>query len=1006
MKRYFTLALLLLLICDAMAQNQYEQQFVDYDIDVQLDDEKHLLHGNYRLEYHNNSNDDLHYIYFHLWPNAYKNKTTAYAQQQIRMGSSDFYFTDEANLGAIDSLAFTVDNGTCRLEYDANHVDIAKLHLDTPLKAGEKLVITTPFRVKIPQLHSRLGRVDQYYQITQWYPKPAVYDAEGWHPMPYLDMGEFYSEYGNFEVDITLPANYLVGATGEMMTEEEKIFRQQQEKIGREFEKGQPSAAPLKTVKFVAQNVHDFAWFTSKDFILKQSSVTLASGQEVKTYAYFPPDAGNAWDEATDFLNRSVAFYSEKVGQYPYPHASAVYGGGTGGGMEYPMITSLSNHGNSKKSLDLVITHEVGHNWFYGILGSNERVYPWMDEGMNSFYEAWYMDTYYKEKKSSGEGSGFDGIDQAELVYLLMAKSGVEDPVNTHSDHNKIDIGYYLGAYAKPPMIFNYLKSYMGNNAFNIMMQDYFTQWQFKHPQPADFENLVKKHLPEQNIEWLFDGLIESSGHIDYGLTKLTKTANGWEAIIKNKGDINGPIQIGALVGDSVVYTQWLEGVEDKTVVSLPQGEYDYIMVDPERKMMDINHANNKMKAKQGANLPKVGVKFGLNLHNNDQSNILLAPALGYNEADGFMLGLSIYNSFIIPNRLEFALAPMYGFNSGAMTGTGRVAYNIYPKQGIYSRIKLGLAARSFHFEDNAKWNYHLRYHRISPSLTVEFRPKKQNVYSAIDLRTSYVGEQKGAFTNDGMFEKVENTDTKMFHQLTYERRTWNALRKSGLSFGVEYHEGEDVFANELKYLKTRFTFKNEFFYQKKRSIRLRFFVGAFLDNTHTDRNNNIGYPLNLMSSAPSDYMYNDWYFGRSMATGLATQQIQYREGGMRYVVGAANLANVGRSQSFVTSVNLAADLPFKLPLGLKVRPYFDAGYYADGSDITDIGETIIWTGGVSLSLWKDVIEVNFPVATSSNLKLYTGDYGQQISFVIDLKEFDPWRILRKGKRGEISVTQ
>ncbi|MEY3200430.1 MAG: hypothetical protein RJA13_2388, partial [Bacteroidota bacterium] len=228
MKHIYIFALMAALSNTAFAQN-YWQQEVNYTIKVKLNDENHTLSAFEEFEYINNSPNSLDSIYIHLWPNAYRNGKTALAKQQYKDGKTILKFGEnklnaKQDLGGIDSLDFKVNGKTVSLdfkvngktvnwEYDKKHIDICVLYLSSPLKSGERISISTPFKVKIPSGEiSRLGHIDQSYQITQWYPKPAVYDKNGWHPIPYLNQGEFYSEFGSFDVTITLPENYVVGA--------------------------------------------------------------------------------------------------------------------------------------------------------------------------------------------------------------------------------------------------------------------------------------------------------------------------------------------------------------------------------------------------------------------------------------------------------------------------------------------------------------------------------------------------------------------------------------------------------------------------------------------------------------------------------------------------------------------------------------------------------------------------------------------------------------------------
>ena len=196
---------------------------VKFEIDVTLNDTAHTLSGYEKMEYTNNSPDTLEFIWFHLWPNAYKNDSTAFAKQQIKSGRRRFIDSDEEDRGFIDSLNFLVDGIEAKWENHANWIDVAKIMLPNLLLPGKSVIIETPFFIKLPLVFSRLGHSGKHYEVTQWYPKPAVYDHKGWHPMAYLNMGEFYSEFGTFDVKITLPKDYRLMATGDLVNGEDEL---------------------------------------------------------------------------------------------------------------------------------------------------------------------------------------------------------------------------------------------------------------------------------------------------------------------------------------------------------------------------------------------------------------------------------------------------------------------------------------------------------------------------------------------------------------------------------------------------------------------------------------------------------------------------------------------------------------------------------------------------------------------------------------------------------------
>ena len=286
--------------------NQYFQQMVKYEIDITLNDSAHTLSAYERLEYTNNSPDTLKYIWFHLWPNAYKNDSTAFAKQQIKSGSRRFANSEEEDRGFIDSLDFLVDGIKATWETHTDWIDVAKIMLPNHLLPGMSVIIETPFFIKLPLVFSRLGHSGKHYEITQWYPKPAVYDHKGWHPMPYLNMGEFYSEFGIFDVKITLPKDYRLMATGDLVNGEDEIhwldslaaqgdslhvlpkkeLKKKLKLMKKNAEKAETvdsSDIEMKTLHFHQENVHDFAWFADKNWIVRKGELLLSDSTRIIT---------------------------------------------------------------------------------------------------------------------------------------------------------------------------------------------------------------------------------------------------------------------------------------------------------------------------------------------------------------------------------------------------------------------------------------------------------------------------------------------------------------------------------------------------------------------------------------------------------------------------------------------------------------------------------------------------------------------------------------------------
>ena len=500
----------LLLICYLLssssihAQRPYWQQQVNFVIDVTLNDVEHTLDGFEKIEYINNSPDTLHFIWIHLWPNAFKNDKTAFSDQQVENGKTDFYFSEKDQRGYINRVDFRIEGEVVKTEDHPQHIDIIKLILPKPLSPGETVFINTPFHVKLPLNFSRGGHAGQAYQITQWYPKPVLYDAKGWHPMPYLDQGEFFNDFGNYDVRITLPKNYVVAATGELQNEDEKKWIKsrndistleyitvKEDKSKKFLEKPKSkkilvSSKETKTLNYKQTNVVDFAWFADKEFLVATDTVLL-NGRTIDAYHFYLPGYEKTSQQGIQYIKDVIRFRSAYLGDYPFNVVSVVEAKmGIRGGMEYPTITSIYPT-HSEKALEDLIEHEVGHNWFQGILASNERENPWMDEGFNSYYDLRYIKEKYGESKKEEPLEGKNLLQRAMDTWINWK---MDQPLTTPSEKFSV-INYGLIAYFKTAYWLQEFEQYIGKDKFDQAMLYYYDTWKFKHPSPDDFRNCL-----------------------------------------------------------------------------------------------------------------------------------------------------------------------------------------------------------------------------------------------------------------------------------------------------------------------------------------------------------------------------------------------------------------------------------------------------------------------------------------------------------------------------------
>lgn len=987
---------------NSKAQKNYFQQEVNYIIHATLIDSLNLLKASETIEYINNSPEELTFIYMHLWPNAYKNNSTALAKQLLENGKTDLYYAQENDFGYIDSLDFFINGKKVKWEYDSKHIDICKLVLNEPLRSGEKIIIETPFKVKIPRSgFSRLGgEKASNYQITQWYPKPAVYDVNGWNPMPYLDQGEFYSEYGKFDVYITIPKNYVVAATGDLVDGEEEnkwLEKKAEETKSKTFERSEKyttiipkSDSEFKTLHFSQKNVHDFAWFADKNFYVSYSEVELPySKRKVKTCVMFRDNRAYLWKDATKYINDGIYYYSLWNGEYPYNHATAVYGGlGAGGGMEYPNVTVIGPTSNARE-LETVIVHEIGHNWFYGILGSNERKNVWLDEGINSYYENRYIETKYPEsslvdgilpKKLNNifELGYYQRRYQNYLGYLLKARVNEDQPISTLSNEFT-DMNYGVIAYAKSAAVLDYLSTYLGQKVFDEAMKTYFEEWHFKHPQPADLKKIMED-VSGKNLDWFFNDIISSNKKIDYKIKAVKKLAdNSYDLVLKNKTNTLSPISVYGIRNNKPVAVIWYEGFAGKQYVGFPPVDVDYFKLDFEERIPETNRNNNKIRTK-GLFKKTEPLKFQFigSFDNPNKSQVFLTPVIGYNQYNKLLAGIAFYNSILPQKKVEYLLAPMYGTGNKQLAGHANITFNFYPKGNLIQSLNLKLTANRYGY---SAFPFDLNYEKITPELIIGL--KKSNPRSPVKqfIRLRHINILKESFK--GRYDLPDPVYTKdsafqYFNEISYS--IWNSKTINPYNVSLTYQQNKNMSklfltANYEVTLKGR-----------KKSIDLRFFGGTLLGNTNTSQ-----YWFRMSGQRGNqDYLFDDYFVGRNDYNNIFSQQFTETDGGLKVYT------PLGQTDKWIAALNIKSSLPvIKFPL----RIFADIGIVPeDGSVITN--DNVFYDAGFMLSIFKDIFEIYFPVMMCNdmkeNLQLNQVSYAEQIRFTLNLNLVHPLKKVKK----------
>jgi hypothetical protein len=963
----------------------YFQQEVNYNINVSLNDKLHELNAFQTVEYINHSPDTLHFIYFHLWPNAYSNNNTPLAKQLLRLNGKQRLFSDPELRGSIDSLNFEVNGNQVRWNILPEQPDICLVFLDEPLKSGDSITISTPFRVKIPKgVTSRLGHIGESYQISQWYPKPAVYDQNGWHPMSYLDQGEFYSEFGSFDVKITLPANFIVGATGNLQNQSEsdvldKIASDTKRIINMSSGTSSfpVSSDQLKTLHYKANRVHDFAWFADKRFHVLKGKVKLPeSGREITTWAMFTNEQADLWKDALQYVNDAILFFSKYIGDYPYESYTVVQSALSAGlGMEYPGI-SVIGLVESAYSLDEVITHEIGHNWFYSALGFNERQFPYLDEGLTSAYTTRYMNEKYPDKKlwevyvGNKKMAKFLHIDQMpiqrmqELGRLNQARNNLEQPINLPATDYS-DVNYGVMIYNKADMAFNYLRAYLGDAVFDTSIQQYYRKLIFTHPHPNDLRTVFETNT-NKDLDWFFEDLIGTTKRMDYKIAELENQ----RILVKNLGELASPIAISGITKDSIFFEKWVDGFEGQKWIEIPPGDYTEIKIDHKRSSPEIYRLNNNIK-KTGL-FPKsdpVRPQIFFSVEDTEKRSLMYIPAANWTRENGFMAGVALHNGFILPKRFEYLVMPFYAFGNNDLAGFGRVSYHITPFEKFIRKATISLEGTQYGAPGNQN------YQKIKTGVDLYFRNKKMN-----SSLTQKVFGYYFAASSLYQIEHEQKAEMNSFLQFGYRLDQHRLINPFSVQANLETGDSYQKTSVELNYKVS--------YYGQKQGLDIRLFAGTMLKNESD-------IPFYAFSaggrSGREQYLYQGSYPDRFAVfpDNFLSRQMTLSEGNL---VSAVN-ESLGYSQ-WLVALSFTSTLP-KINKWVPVKPFVNLLLNDHGFD-NGFDSPLFFEAGIKAGFW-DLFEIYIPLVVSKNIDSVSGPFKNRIRFTLSLDSFSKEKLISKG---------
>ena len=620
---------LIIFVSGVSAQADRWQQRIDYKINATLDVATNIVKGTEEIVYTNNSTDTLKKVYFHLYWNAFQpnssmdvrsrelGKNTMTNRRGDVMKDWDARVTDRiqkltpAEIGYQRVSQILIGGKQQKL---IEHETILEVQLTNPIAPKTSAKLSLAFEAQVPKQIRRSGRDNAEgvrFSMSQWYPKMVEYDYQGWSTNPYIAR-EFYGVWGNFDVSLQLAKNYTVAATGVLQNPNAVA-----------------NAQGLKTWNFKGNNIHDFVWAADDQF--KHLSKEVRKGLTIHVY-YKEKDAksDSAWANVLYAAEKVLPYIEKNFGAYPYPQYSFIQGGD--GGMEYAMATLIKG-----PSLGTVF-HEWMHNWYQQVLGSNESLFAWMDEGFATFAESkvsrWYDANAAAQSPFISERAKAQvlaSVEKAKLDlpltqagsyagYMALAKSGLEEPASTHADHFNTNYAYSNAAYSKGATLLGLLGYVIGDSVRDAVLLNYYNTWKFKHPNANDFFRIAEKTSGLQ-LQWLKEYWVNSTKTIDYGLNDIQAGNNTAIISIQRLGKLPMPIEVLITYKDGTSELHYMpldlmlggkrsEGAVNHILhpawqwvaptytfeTSKPLSALKSIEIDPSYRMPDLNRSNNKLE--------------------------------------------------------------------------------------------------------------------------------------------------------------------------------------------------------------------------------------------------------------------------------------------------------------------------------------------------------------------------------------------------------------------------
>jgi hypothetical protein len=897
--------------------------------------EKDVIEIQQEIVFYNKSNTKLSEIYLHNWINGFKDKNTPLTKRLITDYNKSLYFAKESERGATQILNLTTNYKPVQFSALKNQPDILKIELEEKLLPKDSIIINATYTIKIPDAKfTGYGKRLDGYHLRFWHLTPAVYQ-NGWQLMSNLNIDDLFIDATDYSIQLTTPKKYTITS----------------------------NLTPDK-----AQNGFHLSGKSRTDIILnisKRSEFKTFKTERVSVITDVIPKDINT-KLSSDILNREINFIKEYLGEYPHKEIlvdkitqrkNPIYG-----------LNQLPNFLSPFSDVfewDLTIFKALSRKYIDNTLLLNKRKDYWLTDGIQAYLLIEYVNKYYPEVKLLGKVSKIWGIrsfnfsklnfnDKYPFIYQFGARRFLDQALTTRADslsnfNRKIANKYKAG------LGLQYLKGYLGEKVLKESFKEYYENHLLKTSSSSSFKHIIETKT-NKDVNWFFGDYIQTNKKIDYTIQKVTRRKDSLKIIIKNKRNITAPIALYGVKNKKIKFKKWLTGIDSTKTITIARGDFDKLSLNYEQLYPEYNTLNNWRKIGKSIINKPIQLRLIKDIEDPYYNQLFYQPELSYNYYDGVTIGFKLHNKPIIPRNFIFKIIPSYATKSNAFTGSASVIYNQFYETGKIQKITYGFFASNSHYAED------LAYNTFTPFVSLNFRRK-----SLRDVGGSVITAKLVNIHKEIPFNQIarEQDDYKVLN-LKYIYSKPNIIEGVQLKINGDY-------SSKLSKLSADFRFRK--LTAKKRQLDFRVFGGVFLNNKTSSDYFSFGL------DRPSDYLFEQNYFGRSESSGIFSQQIIINDGGFKSVL----------------SERYANQFMFSLNSSIGLWKWME--YYTDVAFLKNKGKSMYfgYENGIRFNFVHNIFELYFPLYSNNGWEVTQEAYASKIRFVFTARPSAIYNFFRRG---------